>query len=395
MRIALLSAQYRGSDGELVAGFKLAGRSLLEWQIDLAVHLGCERVMCLAEGASPEILQAQHFAERRNLEFHSVKGVLQLTALIANGHEIVMIQDGLWLNKQHCLEEMGPGQTIASLADTAGDNLRRGFERIDRERLWAGFAIIPSRLVGKLADFPADSDCMSMLLRLALQAGIPVVEIENERLIASRWQLLDRTADRVEIEQDLLQLRFERSGLLDPGNLLASAIARRALSSDAGIGQWMIAAAAGICLFASLALVWWGLPVLGLATAALGSFGVSLHNEAREYSVQVLGDERSMLDQGLGMLRDALVCGGLAIIAIEWDQAFLPVFVIGLLALAERLDRTATRQFWSDRPLHLLILTAANLLGQLELGLIVLGLVTLGALLLREVLPQDDELTPT
>lgn len=395
MRIALLSAQYRGSDGELVAGYTLAGRSLLEWQTDLAIHLGCERIMCLADFASPEILQAQQFAERRKLEFHAVKGALQLTALIANGHEIVLIQDGLWLNKQHWLEELGSGQTIASLAHAAGDNLARGFERIDRERLWAGFAIIPSRLVGKLADFPADSDCMSMLLRLALQARIPVKEIENEHLIALRWQLLAQAADRVEIEQGLLQSRNGRSGLIGPGNVLASAIARHALRSKTGIGQGMIAATAGLCLLASLALAWWGLPVLGLAMAALGSFGVSLHHEAREFSIQILGEARSMLDQGLGMLRDVLVCAGLSITAIEWDQAFLPLFVIGLLALAERLDHTAVGQFWRDRPFHLLILTAASLLGQLQLGLIVLGLVTLGALLLREVLPQDDGLTPT
>ena len=69
--------------------------------------------------------------------------------------------------------------------------------------------------------------------------------------------------------------------------------------------------------------------------AMLGSFGAALYHEAREYSVQILGEGRSILDQGLGLLRDVLVCGGLSIIAIEWEQALLPVFVIGLLVLAD------------------------------------------------------------
>ena len=180
MRIALISTLYRTHDGTPLALLEMGGRSVLHWQADLALALGCERIVCLASATLSEIEDVQHYVERNGSEFHLIDTMLQFVRLVSADQEVVVIADGVVLDRAQLPDHLIKGRGVLSIP--AEPALAAGFERIDADYAWAGLLISRGSIVERVADMPPDSDVIALLLRLALQARTPLISLQADVL---------------------------------------------------------------------------------------------------------------------------------------------------------------------------------------------------------------------
>lgn len=394
MPTALVSATKRTGSGALRAELVLAGRSVLARQIDLARALGCERIVCLCEVPGAEVIARQREVETAGLAFHAVRGHLQLPGLVRADDEVLVLLDGLVVEpvvgRELALAGNGLRQTIATLATAhplsashPGD-----FERIDRERHWAGLAVIGGRQVHDLADLPPDGEAVSLLVRLALQARIecrevPARHLENDRwLIATDDEAMGRLSDR------MVDSGLPARVWTGPSQSLAAGLVRSLGPRRMARGAETGAVVAGVLLTLAIVLAGFGYSAAGLGIAALGLFAASVasvfarlrHHLAPTTASSPLG--KALASNELGNL--ALLLATVAVMfALErrinpLNSLAIPVLAMGLGWLSGRACTGRAKAFWRDSPLHLAILAAASLFGMLEEGVI---LFALGALL--------------
>lgn len=197
MRIGLIAAVTRTGAGDLRAELPLAGRSVLGWQVDMLRMLGAERVLCLTESATGEVLRLQHEVERAGGAFHALQGFSAIPALVRAEDELIILRDGLVPDPALIATLAADGlrgtRMVATIPDDHPLAVARpqDFERIDATRHWAGVLVMRGAPVQQLADFPPDSDPVSVLLRLALQAGTPCRDLAPEEVASERWLLAD------------------------------------------------------------------------------------------------------------------------------------------------------------------------------------------------------------
>src|SRR3546814_15413590 len=60
---------------------RVAGASVAQHQLGLALALDCQRVICLARGTSPELIEVQHAAEDAGLQFYIATDTRQLSEI--------------------------------------------------------------------------------------------------------------------------------------------------------------------------------------------------------------------------------------------------------------------------------------------------------------------------
>ncbi|MBL4857863.1 MAG: hypothetical protein JKY36_01450, partial [Erythrobacter sp.] len=97
MRIALLSTLDRdprpGSPRPAFANF--AGAMVVERQLDLALLMGCERVVCLVDAVEREIVELQHRAECAELKFRAIRQPSRLAGMVTADDELLVIDTGI------------------------------------------------------------------------------------------------------------------------------------------------------------------------------------------------------------------------------------------------------------------------------------------------------------
>lgn len=194
MLVALLSSQHNisgetsGEIGQSRAAVRIGGQSVLSRQIDFALNAGCERIICLAQGLTPELVELQHHVENAGAVFHAMRTAINLSGLVSMADDILVMADGLVFDHTVSAENIGPHRTILTLPADPAVNL--GFERIDQDRAWAGMMVIAGALVEKLAELPDDVDTQSSLLRLALQSGTRCSALPAQVLSNQHWALV-------------------------------------------------------------------------------------------------------------------------------------------------------------------------------------------------------------
>ncbi len=391
MRTALLAALKRTETGDIRAFLPLAGRSLLAWQFDLVLALGCERVICLCDAPGTEILDIQHEAETAGVQFHAIKGPLQLVGLITADQDLVMMLDGLVMEPDGAASLNQQGRMIATIPassslaqEHAGD-----FERIDAGRAWAGLAIVPGRLAEKLADLPGDGETMSMLLRLALQAGEKSVSVDAESLNGGGL-LLATDAEGLQKRQIAL---IERSAQSVPwtGPSQAGAALLAAKTAPAGLERGpRISATIGIASMVTMVgTTWLDHSVGGLFAGAFGALALAFSDAGTRLKSALYGFvEGTKQSSFINSLRDILIAFALCLGMYSGMETagpilVLPLLAIGLLHLASATQSAHWRAFWSDRALQLAALGICAIFGQLTAGIAVLALGALAHALLR------------
>lgn len=390
LRIALIAMTEPVEDGGLPRAFlTVAGRSVAQRQLELALAMGSQRVICLVSEAVPELVDLMRQAEAGAAAFHVADGPEALMKLIAAEDELLVFSDGLLIEPEKAIPLLtGEDAVLVQPIEAA---LPLGFERIDLTRGGVGAIRIPGRLVERLDELPSDCDVPSALTRIALQERIPMREIPIEARGGVGWRLVRTPAEAQALEDAWVTLSLGDSRAAN----LSEAIARKGLAAfgssllQKGFTSGKVALGAGLSLLLALAVSWSGASALALvliAVAALiGSVATLLGRIEQGASgalatVPLMTTLGGMIDASLVMMviRDARAPDESLL-----TLGFAPLMLIGLLRLAHRLFQPGWVRLIEDRMLMALLLTLAAALDRLTLGVQLLALLIAGGAIVR------------
>lgn len=395
MRIGLIAMLRTGNNGLLRGEMRLAGRSVIAWQAGVLQSLCAERIICLAEdSANAELIGLQQRIEGQGLQFHHLRNFAALPALVRANDDLIVMLDGLVPDiavvRAVLGSETGISRVVATIpADhPLARDFPQDFERVDAARHWGGILAMRGAGVQRLADFPEDSDATSLLLRLALQSGIPGHDLSAHALRAPDWQLAHDPDALVRHEETLMASAAPPPDWRTPGLTLASFIALTAMVRGFGSAGLAAGAIGMTLLLAGLVAAAAGYPAAGLGGAGLGVLAAqtaAAHNLITKRLYREAG--RAGRSQAWGAAADSLAAATLWFAlapAGTWEPlAALGPLTVGLARIYAAIPDAAARPVARDRAALLLALTLAALLGWLPELLACLALGLVAALLLR------------
>lgn len=363
---------------------RVGGEAVIRHQLSLALAAGCSRIVCVAQGIGPELIELQHCAERGEATFHVVAGPRGLSPLVTAADEVLVMADGLLPAPAEALRLLQPGPAV--LVQPADLGIPAGFERIDINHASAGFMLLPGRLVERLMDLPPDADAASALLRIALHAGIGQRELPERVLREGLWPLI-RTEQEAQTAEDGWMQRHTSGGALTPGPVLARMFVRRfgpAILHE-NRSNLVLAVTAAILVAIGVALAWFGHGAAALALAGIGWLlreAAALLERARE-RMQARAIRHGWRETAFAVAFDAALIAMLVLVIPSLPdlplaaRLFAPAMLIGLLWLVPR-GFSSTLCHWMEDRLVLCVMLAAMALG----NVITPGVPALAALLL-------------
>lgn len=369
--------------GATRASLRVGGVSLARHQLALVLALGCERIICLARAADPDVVALQHAAEAAGARFHIATGARGLMGLISTADEIIVLNEGLLAAPQEAIALLEPG--LAVVVQPVEPGLIAGFERIDHSEAAGGALRMPGRLVERLSELPPDCDTVSALQRIALQAGVARRAMPAELLKSGRWTLVRDEAEAHAVEGAWIRLHTAPEGAITP----SAALARFAVQGigptllHAGSGGNGVAIAAGLLVLLALGCGWYG-----LATFAFVLSGLAV--VLRQAAALLLRVERDSLGMPPSRLPRQLMFGwlvdGLLMVIVAWNmpgqpalqfgyRAFPPLMLLALLRLVPRAINAARVGWLEDRLLLALLLALVAFFGVLGEAVHILAVV--------------------
>ncbi|HPB22566.1 MAG TPA: hypothetical protein PLL48_09580 [Novosphingobium sp.] len=352
------------------AALRVGGLSIGRQQLGLVLALECERVVCIAAGVTPAIIDLQHAAEAAGAQFHVVSSARALVGLVTAGDELIALGDGLFTSAQPAIDLLSQGQAV--LVQPIEQGLAAGFERIDINHASAGGLRIPGRLVEPLGELPPDCDAMSALQRIALQAGVrqrAIPPLADGKLF---WTMVRSEDEAHALEPLWIRQRTSEDGPLGPARMLGRVAVRGFGPAllHSGSGGRVVAAAAAISALIALVAGWFGLAVLGLAICALGwvlreAAALLARVEAEHAPIRRGVDSHAAYGWLLDGVMVLLMGWGMQTHAALpfWDRYFPPLMLVGLLRILPRALGERWRAWSEDRALLAIALAAALLSG--------------------------------
>ncbi|MBB3939739.1 hypothetical protein GGR39_001379 [Novosphingobium fluoreni] len=359
------------------AFLRIAGTTLAQHQLGMALALDCQRVICLARGPSPELNAVQRAVEAAGLRFHIVAGPQQLSALVTATDELIVITEGVFAEPGDVAELLeGTRPVVLALPDDGA--VAEGFERLDINHAAAGVMRIPGSLVERLHDLPADCDAASALTRIALQSGAQMQYVPAEERTAANWRMVRSEADALMIETDWLRLRLAGG----PAVTLSDRLARAGVLSfgssllHGGNASGMTGLGVMLAMALALALGFAGLTVPAFVVIALGwvmARATGLLRNAERHAHRVLAPAIPRADV-LGWAVDVtlVIVGVVGVTAAEDGvpipleyRIFAPVMLMLMVHLASRLLAGRLAAWTCDRAALALLLAVAAALGYL------------------------------
>ncbi|MDE2562490.1 MAG: hypothetical protein KGL48_09625 [Sphingomonadales bacterium] len=402
MRVALLSMLDIAEGGQgLRAELPVGGRSIARHQLGLALSLDCKRIVFLAEKLEAELVSLQHVAEDAGAQFHVIAAPRGLVPLVSPADELFVLSDGLLAMPDVARELLDQAPGVLVLPVEAG--LPAGFERLDINHSNAGAMRLPGRLVARLGELPGDWSATSALLRIAVQAGVPLRTLPVALLDEERWALVGSEAEAGAIEATWMRLLTSTGGALTPGKRVANLLVRLGGPAilHAGTRPWVIYLAAALTGVFGLGAAWFGYPAIGFAlmgAAWLGGEGAQLLRRIDRASLaEPVG--RAGVEAGFGWLVDLAF-----VFACVWrselagaetlprgTEAFAPLVLFGLLRLVSRvLPRSVWAQWLGDRLLAAVLLVLASVFFPFDVALALMCLIILAAALAATYLLPDS-----
>ncbi len=371
MRVALISLAERSGDNSALplAALSLAGRSIAERQLDLALALGCERIVCITQGLDGGLIAMQHSAERAGAIFNLVSGARPLSGLVHANDELVVFAPGLLPLAQEAREILQKGQGVLVLPVDSG--LEAGFERIDLNHAWAGVLIMPGRMVEQLTQLPPDCDCVSALLRIALQGRVTEKMLPENVLERRDWVRISTGEELDELEPDWFRQHVAPATPYSPGRTLARMAMRFSGPSLLERG-WRPGFLSGIGVFlAVLGLVsaYFEYELIGLFLCGLAWLLVESSCALRSIAKAGFASDHGPPRFELAVER-AIDVSFILVIAFAlpggWAVRLFPaVMLVGLAHLTGRLIPQAWSELAQDRFILALLLILAGATGQL------------------------------
>lgn len=352
------------------AFLRVGGLTIARQQVALALQLGCERVVCIAPGPSPDLAELQQLIEAGGAQFYLVTQARALVGLVSAVDEVIVIADGLFATTSSLAELLEEGQSV--LVQPIEQGLAAGFERIDLNHAFGGAMRLPGRIVERMAELPVDCDATSALLRIALQAGVrqkPIPQPDQSRLF---WTLVRSEDQAHSLEPQWIRQRTRGEGDLS----FSGAVALLSVRSfgpallHAGSGARFLVWAAAVLLLLALGAGWLGFAALGLGFVALSWI-------VREAAVMIARIEteqtalRSGFDQKelFGWILDVFIVAlaswsaqtavGQSVI----ERLFAPFMLVALLRIVPRLVPSRWSSWFQDRALLALLLAGATIAG--------------------------------
>lgn len=385
MRTALLAAFKKTTAGKSRASLAFAGRSVLAWQINLAIELGCQRIIVLADQREAAILKAQHQVEAAGLQFYCLSGFERLPALIHADDDLLVLADGMIGDPASITRIFSSGKFFSASAPAG--SLRKAiisipqdapqasafpedFERIDAEQCWAGALLMRAAPVQSLSDFPAESDAISVILRLALQAKTECVQLTLQQSSADQWLLAHDAEGLAACERALIARHRKAIISTAPGRAIAQWLAASVGVQALAWGAPAATLAGAAMLIAALVLAVFDVGLPAIILAMLGTFGFAMADEFSALKAGLLSiSENSTLARLRDPGGDALLCLLLGLMLAPQGQiaaiAALGPLAIGAARLAGASANRLAAAFWQDRPLQLVVLAISQAFGLL------------------------------
>jgi hypothetical protein len=373
------------------AFLRIGGMTVARQQLSLALALDCERVVCIAQGLAPELIELQHAAEAAGAQFHLIPGARPLAGLVTATDELIVLADSLFASTAQAAALLDQGQAV--LVQPIEPGLAAGFERIDLNQSAAGAMRLPGRLVERISDLPADCDAASSLQRIALQAGIRQRPIPAPGQDGLFWTLVRGEDEAHAIEPQWIRQRTADGAPLGPSRWLAR-LAVRGLGPamlHAGSGPATLAVAAAVAALLAVGAGWLALAPLGLALCAVGW----ILRESAVLLVRIDSDHappRRALGSRVayGWLIDGIVIAlaGWGIspqaLPLAYDRYFPAIMLVALLRILPRSLGPRAAAWLEDRALLTLCLAVAIAAGR---GSEAIHLAAVGVALAGIVLP--------
>jgi hypothetical protein len=373
------------------AFLRVAGASVAQHQLGMALALDCQRVICMARGTSPELIALQHDAENAGLQFTIATGPGQLAGLVTAADELVVISEGLFAEPSQAVALL-EGRAPVVLVQPVEGALVAGFERIDINRASAGLMRVPGELVERLHELPADCDVLSALTRIALQIGIAMREVPAAARAGSGWRMIRSEAEAYALEDEWLRSRFGEGTCSSPGR----AVARFGVLSfgssllHAGNASNVVSIAVLVSIAIAAGLGWFGLVWGGFVFVAVAWILVEASRLLRAAERQALGQPSPAIPRAdaLVWLVDAAFA---AMILLDTPRfpgepvlAWLctPAILMMTLVLLPRVTGGRAVGWAGDRALLGLVLAVASGFGQVLLVVRLLSVALLAAALL-------------
>lgn len=388
MRVALISMIKRQEDDSALPRGQLlfTGRTIASRQIGMALELGCERIICLADGMNACHLALQHFTEKSGAHFHFAQTALSLSGLVRGADDLFIFADGVLLDHTRMIPLLDDRKGV--LVVSAEQGVSAGFERIDAQFAWAGVLRTNGDAVERLAELPSDIEPVSALLRIALQSGTYTVPVPDTLLADSALAMLESAAQAKQCEADWIMRHFPLQSWTAPGNAFADRIVARfahqmfacglpgkaglaaviALIAAAALADWLGGNTAGFLVLALAALI----QIVLARLSGLGSGNLAHAKPERMRAGGVLIDLAIILALALPLFRD-----------ISYPILFAGIMLVGLLHLVAYSGPGRLSSLASDRVMLCLILAVAAFGNTLLPTLQVLGLICLSLLLVR------------
>lgn len=362
--------------GSTRAFLRVGGATLARHQLALVLALGCEKVICLARTLESDVLALQHEVEAAGCRFHAVTGPRGLMGLVSTADEVFVLAEGLLPPPDSVSAWLEAGAGVAVQPVEPG--LAAGFERIDAELAFGGAMRLPGRLVERLSDLPPDCDAISALMRIALQAGVARRPC-GDSATSAPWRLVRDEAEAQAGEQAWIRHLTHRAEDDAAPSSWAARLAVRAVGPSilhAGSGGQAVTIAAGATGLLALGAGWFGLGALGLGTCALtwvlrrtGALLSRVEQRAMRRAPSSFPREALF-----GWLIDALIVTIVAwnvpppALGEGWRVFFAPLMLVALVQVLARKVPPRWGGWLDDRAIVALALSAAALLGKLDLA---------------------------
>lgn len=387
MRVAILSAIHPGGEDAEAAVrglLTVAGRSVAALQLDLALRLGCERIVCLAEGLDEGVLPLLHRAEQGAATFHALSSARSLSGLVRAQDELFLFAEGVVPDPLVVGELLGERSGIVALPAEPG--IEAGFERIDRDHAWAGVARLPGSAVERLVEMPFEVDAVPALLRVGLQTGTRIVPLPPSLVTDRRWALLRNEQQARAFEAAWLNQRVTLSSFAAPVHALADRVAMvLAPGILAQRGKAALPIAGGILgLGGALAAAWWKLPALAFGSVAVGAFLLRTGETVAAFLSE--GRRSGMIARIArtlpGLAVDATILALVGMLAPAGERAswlFAGLALLFALRIAGHSQVESLARPASDRGILALVLAVCAALDQTLAGIQLLALAVLAA----------------
>ena len=254
MTLAALIAAYHEADdagGGLRATLQVAGRTLLERQVRLAVAAGSDPVVVVVERVTAELSAALDGLRAEGVAIVLARSAEEAAAAVDSSDRVLLVGDGLVAPEAVIARLVAlDGPAILVVPDLRVDDR---YERIDAQSRWAGLALIDGDMLKQTASMLRDWDLQSTLLRRAVQAGARQISVRGEA--EDELPLVAETSeDLVELEAQIVAGAHVRTTdwvsryLLGPverlatGALMPTAVTPTAL----GLGATLLMGLAGL-----------------------------------------------------------------------------------------------------------------------------------------------------